>query len=96
MRKYHICLKALTFQFSRLIINLSKAILFTFPYYEAQIKSRGFSFRQENEGYLRRNSQIDLSQTSSLIDVLFEPHLKASPRKDRCKNRKFGKKDRQR
>ena len=39
----YICLKASTFHSSKLVKKLlEKKNLFTFPYYEAQIKSRGF------------------------------------------------------
>ena len=33
----------------------TKKKLFAFPYYEAKIKSRGFSSRKQNEGNLNNN-----------------------------------------
>ena len=72
MRKYHICLKASTFPFSKLIKKLLEDILFTFPYFEAQIKSRGFSFRQEKEGKLRGNHK-SIFHKGRPTDVLSEP-----------------------
>ena len=53
MWNYHIRLKASTFHSFKWIKKYRKTkILFAFPYYEAQIKSNGFSSRKENKGNL--------------------------------------------
>ena len=58
MRK-HIPLKASTFHSSKSINKLSKdSNLFTFFYYEAQIKSKGFSLLEEKMKETSYNNQI--------------------------------------
>ena len=53
MWKY-ICLKTAKFHSSKLVKKLLEDnILFTFPNYEAQMKSKGFSSRKKNEENLK-------------------------------------------
>ena len=53
MWKY-ICLKTAKFHSSKLVKKLLEDnILFTFPHYEAQMKSKGFSSRKKNEENLK-------------------------------------------